>query len=165
MEEEGARGLTTALIGLLGVVLGAAISSGFTYLVQKASDKRRFRHEHESRLREERREAYTAFMVACDRLHGGHRSVEALAEFRRTTAVVWLVSSSTTVRDSVHKLGNFLLQRDSQEEEANSREIDAAYGALLREFLAVAQRDLAIVPAEPGSRTSDDRPGDNFIAP
>ncbi len=150
--------MTTALIGLAGVVLGAVVSQGITYLVQKASDKRRFRHEYETWLRKERREAYTAFMAACDRLHGGgdqpyegDGSLEARTEFRRRFALVRLASSSATVRDLAYELGKFVLVREPQMEEGGGspREIDRAYGALLDKFLTAAQRDLGIVLKEP----------------
>jgi len=144
--------MTTALIGLLGGVLGASITGVLTYFLQRAADERRFKHENDARLREERREAHTGFMAACDRLHRGDYSPEAMAEFRRTRAVVLLVSSSTDVQKSAQKLSNFLLVRQPQEEqrgngEENRRKIDAAYGAVLKGFIEIVQQDLGIDPA------------------
>jgi hypothetical protein len=42
------RNLAAVLIGLLRVVLGAVVRRDIIYLVQKASDERRFRHETRS---------------------------------------------------------------------------------------------------------------------
>ena len=159
--EEGVRGMTTALIGLLGGVLGASITGVLTYFLQRAADEGRFKHENDVRLREERREAYGAYVAACDRLHEGDDSKEARAQFRKAFAIVWLVSPSTTIRDSAHELSNFVLVRqprlELREGEANRRKIDADYGSRMRVFLEVAQRDLGIAPTEAGSLAAEGR--------
>jgi hypothetical protein len=114
----------------------------------------------QSRLRQERLEAYTKFMRACDRLHEGDRSAEARAAFRQSVAVVGLVSPSTAIRDAVQELSNFLLVREPEDEQRwrgieHRRKIDASYGKRLRRLLEVAQRDVGIDPAESGSLAAD----------
>ena len=79
-------------------------------------DRRRLKHEREMRLRDERREAYLAFMAVCDRLHGGDHSPEAKAELRKIVAVVELVSLSEEVQDSVRVLTNHLIIRTARGE-------------------------------------------------
>jgi hypothetical protein len=64
-------------------------------------DRRRLKHEREMRLRDERREAYMAYMAVCDRIHGGNHSPEAKAELRKIVEVVGLVPLSKEVQDSV----------------------------------------------------------------
>jgi hypothetical protein len=57
----------------------------------------RLEHERETNLRDERWEAYLAYMAVCDRLHGGDHSPEARAELRKIVEVVELVSLSREV--------------------------------------------------------------------
>jgi hypothetical protein len=111
-------------------------------------DRRRLKHEREMRLRDERREAYLAFMAVCDRLHGGDHSPEAKAELRKIVAVVELVSLSEEVQDSVRVLNNHLIIRTEkgETEEVSPRD-ESAYRALLGKFRKAVQRDLGITPA------------------
>jgi hypothetical protein len=142
--------MLTTLVTLLGAVVGAAITAVATYRAQKDSDRRSFRHEHEATLRNERREAYITFMAACDRLHDGDLPDEARAEFRKTFAGVYLVSSSMSLRESALKLGNFLLVHEPQvdADTTSRRSVDASYGSTLQEFMDIAQRDIGIVPVD-----------------
>jgi hypothetical protein len=108
----------------------------------------RLEHERWRRMRDERREAYLAFMAVCDRLHGGDHSPEARAELRKILAVVELVSLSDEVKDSVRVLTNHLLIRVMRgETETVSSRDEAAYRALLGKFRKAVQRDLGITPA------------------
>jgi hypothetical protein len=147
------------MLGLAGPVVALVVALA-AIVAEAVRERDRQRHELAVKHRDERREAYTAFMAACDLLHGGgdqfyegDRSPEAKAGFRKTFALVRLASSSTAVRDSAHELGNFLLVREPQMEAegSNPRGVDATYGALLDKFLTAAHRDLDIPPAEPGS--------------
>lgn len=61
------QGLTIALIGLLGVGLGAAISAVVPYILQRAADKRRWQREDQRFYHPERVEAYKAFARAVTR--------------------------------------------------------------------------------------------------
>ena len=111
-------------------------------------DRRRLKHEREMRLRDERREAYMAYMAVCDRIHGGDHSPEAKAELRKIVEVVELVSLSKEVQDSVRVLTNHLIIRTERgETEAVSLRDESAYRALLGKFKKAVQRDLGITPA------------------
>jgi hypothetical protein len=111
-------------------------------------DRRRLKHEREMRLRDERREAYMAYMAVCDRIHGGDHSPEAKAELRKVVAVIELVSLSKEVQDSVRILTNHLILRtESGETEAVSLQDESAYTALFGNFRKAVQRDLGITPA------------------
>ena len=111
-------------------------------------DRRRLKHERETRLWDERLEAYMAYMAVCDRIHGGDHSPEAKAELRKVVAVVELVSLSKEVQDSVRVLTNHLILRtESGETEAVSLRDESAYTALLGKFKKAIQRDLGITPA------------------
>jgi hypothetical protein len=147
------------LLGLAGPIAAvAALVVGWLRERSRQDHERKLQKaeledRRQSQRREERHKAYTAFMAACDRLHEGDYSSEAMAEFRKTRALVWLVSSSTNVQDSAQELSNFVLVRQPQEEarregEANRRKVEAGYGAVLRKLLNAAQRDLGIDPAE-----------------
>ena len=146
--------MTTTLLWLLfvvllGVVLGTVVSKVITYLVRKAADERRFRHERETEARERRREAYTAYLAACDRVY--YEPTEAsVSEFRRAFAGVGLVSSSVAVQNTANELRKFILDQRPQMGEGNSGDRDRTYGTLLRSFLNAAQRDLGVVPLELG---------------
>ena len=114
------------------------------------------------RLRDERREAYLAFMDVCDQLHGGDHSPEAKADLRKIVEVVELVSLSKEVQDSVRVLTNHLILRTERgETEAVSLRDESAYTALLGNFRKAIQRDLGITPAamqEPGEDGEDQEP-------
>ena len=115
-----------------------------------AADRReavRLEHERWLRMRDERREAYIAYMTVCDRLHGGDHSPEARAELRKTVALVELVATSEEVKDSVRLLTNHLIIRTERgETEAVSTRDEAAYRALLGRFRRAIQQDLGITP-------------------
>jgi hypothetical protein len=131
------------LLGLSGPVVAAVAIF--------ATDRReaiRLEHERWRRMRDERREAYLAYMAVCDRLHGGDHSPEAKAELRKIVEVVELVSLSKEVQDSVRELTNHLLIRTGKgETETVSRQDESAYRALLGKFKKAIQRDLGITPA------------------
>jgi hypothetical protein len=102
----------------------------------------------QSRLRDERLEAYLAYMAVCDRVHGGDHSQEARAELRKIVEVVELVSLSKEVQDSVRVLTNHLIIRTAKgETETVSLRDESAYRALLGRFKKAIQRDLGITPA------------------
>jgi hypothetical protein len=131
------------LLGLSGPIVAAVAIF--------ATDRReaiRLEHERWRRMRDERREAYLAYMAVCDRLHGGDHSPEAKAELRKIVEVVELVSLSKEVQDSVRELTNHLLIRTGKgETETVSRQDESAYRALLGKFKKAIQRDLGITPA------------------
>jgi hypothetical protein len=131
------------LLGLSGPVVAAV-----AILATNRREAMRLEHERWSRMRDERREAYLAFMAVCDRLHGGDHSPEARAELRKILAVVELVSLSEEVQDSVRVLTNHLIIRTERgETETVSSRDEAAYRALLGKFKKAVQRDLGITPA------------------
>jgi hypothetical protein len=131
------------LLGLSGPVVAAV-----AILATNRREAMRLEHERWSRMRDERREAYIAFMAVCDRLHGGNHSPEARAELRKILAVVELVSLSEEVKDSVRVLTNHLLIRVKRgETEAVSLRDETAYTVLLGKFRQAVQRDLGITPA------------------
>jgi len=108
----------------------------------------RLEHERWLRLRDERREAYLAYMAVCDRLHGGDHSPEARAELRKIVEVVELVSLSKEVQDSVRLLTNHLIIRIQRGETgAVSLQDESAYRALLGKFKKAIKRDLGITSA------------------
>ncbi len=132
---------TVVLTLIPSVVAVAAIVAG------DLMDRRRLKHEREMRLRDERREAYMAYMAVCDRIHGGDHSPEAKAELRKIVAVVELVSLSKEVQDSVRVLTNHLILRtESGETEAVSLRDESEYKALLGKFRKAIQQDLGITP-------------------
>jgi hypothetical protein len=104
--------------------------------------------QRQTRLRDERREAYMAYMAVCDRIHGGDHSPEAKAELRKIVAAVELVSLSKEVQDSVRVLTNHLILRtESGETEAVSLRDESEYRARRGKFSKAIQRDLGITPA------------------
>jgi hypothetical protein len=131
------------LLGLSGPVVAAV-----AIVATNRREAMRLEHERWSRMRDERREAYIAFMAVCDRLHGGDQSPEARAELRKTLAVVELVSLSEEVKDSVRVLTNHLIIRDLRvDNEAISMRDEAAYRVQLKKFTKAIQRYLGITPA------------------
>jgi hypothetical protein len=156
----------TTLLDVLAVfspLLGALIAVGgviATIIVHKRQEKDRHEHERmlknaeleaarEMRLRDERREAYIAYMAVCDRLHGGDHSPEARAELRKIVEVVELVSLSKEVQDSIRELTNHLIVRTapSGETEAVSLPDESAYRARLGNFKKAIKQDLGITSA------------------
>jgi hypothetical protein len=131
------------LVGLSGSIVAAVAIF--------ATDRReamRLEYERWKTMRDERREAYLAYMAVCDRIHGGAHSPEAKAELRRVVAVVELVSLSKEVQDSVQVLTNHLIIRTGKgETETVSNQDESAYRALLGRFKKAIQRDLGITPA------------------
>ena len=131
------------LLGLSGPVVAAVAIF--------ATDRReaiRLEHERWRRMRDERREAYLAFMAVCDRLHGGDHSPKARAELRKIVAVVELVSLSEEVKDSFQALTNHLIIRvERGQTEAISLRDESVYRALLGKVRKAIQRDLGITPA------------------
>jgi hypothetical protein len=131
------------LLGLSGPIVAA--------LAILATDRReaiRLEHERWRRMRDERREAYMAYMAVCDRIHGGDHSPEAKAELRTIVEVVELVSLSKEVQDSVRVLTNHLIIRTEKgETEAVSLQDESEYRALLGKFKKAIQRDLGITSA------------------
>ncbi len=108
----------------------------------------RLEREQWTRMRDERREAYLAYMAVCDRIHGGDHSPEAKAELRKIVEVVELVSLSKEVQDSVQALTNHLIIRTEKgETETVSLRDESAYTALLGKFKKAIQRDLGITSA------------------
>ena len=149
---DGARGgpsiadSPTSLALLLG--LSGPIVAAVAILATNRREAIRLEHEQWRRMRDERREAYLAYMAVCDRLHGGDHSPEAKAELRKIVEVVELVSLSKEVQDSVRELTNHLLIRTKRgETETVSTQDEAAYRALLGKFKKAIQRDLGITPA------------------
>jgi hypothetical protein len=143
-------GLASPFVAVAALVVGWLGERGrqnHERILQKAEIENR----RQSQLREERREAYTRFMVACDRLRGGDRSEEALATFRQTSTVAWLVSSSPGMRSCVQELGSFVLQEPQRDEDPDSEESDVVYGTILKRFLEAARRNLGIDSPKPGS--------------
>ena len=116
-----------------------------------ATDRReakRLEYERWERMRDERREAYLAFMDVCDRLHSGDHSQEARVELRKIVEVVKLVALSKEVQDSVRVLNNHLIIRTERgETERVSLRDESEYRALLGQFRKAIQRDLGITPA------------------
>jgi hypothetical protein len=132
---------TVVLTLIPSVVAVAAIAAA------DLMDRRRLKHEREMRLRDERREAYLAYMAVCDRLHGGDHSPEAKAELRKIVKVVELVSLSKEVQDSRQALTNHLIIRTNKgETETVSLQDESEYRALLGKFKKAIQRDLGITP-------------------
>jgi hypothetical protein len=131
-------------------VLPGLAAAGVAALAIVATDRRereRLEHERWSRMRDERREAYMAYMAVCDRIHGGDHSPEAKAELRKIVEVVELVSLSKEVQDSVRVLTNHLILRtESGETETVSSQDESEYRALLGKFKKAIQRDLGITP-------------------
>jgi hypothetical protein len=104
--------------------------------------------QRQSRLRDERLEAYLAYMAVCDRLHGGDHSQEARAELRKIVEVVELVSLSKEIQDSRQALTNHLIIRTEKgETETVSLSDESEYRALLGTFKKAIQRDLGITSA------------------
>ena len=147
------------VLAVFSPLLGALIAVGgviATIIVHKRQEKDRQEHERmlknaeleaarEMRLRDERREAYIAYMAVCDRLHGGDHSPEARAELRKTVALVELVATSEEVQDSVRVLTNHLIIRiERGETETVSTQDEAAYRALLEGFRRAIRQDLGI---------------------
>ena len=132
---------TVVLTLIPSVVAVAAIAAA------DLMDSRRLKHEREMRLRDERREAYLAYMAVCDRIHGGDHSPEAKAELRKIVEVVELVSLSKEVQDSRQALTNHLIIRTNKgETETVSLQDESEYRALLGKFKKAIQRDLGITP-------------------
>ncbi len=131
------------LLGLSGPAVAA--------IAILASDRReavRLEHERWLRMRDERREAYMAYMAVCDRIHGGDHSPEAKAELRKIVAVVELVSLSKEVQDSVRLLTNHLIIRTGKgETETVSLRDESEYRALLERFRRAVRQDLGITAA------------------
>jgi hypothetical protein len=154
--------MTTAFIGLLSGVLGASITGVVAYFLQRSADERRFRHEKESKLREERREAYTDYLATCDRVFAG-TTEEADAEFRLKLGGVRLVSTSKPVYDAAMELARFLYsdsQEDKEDEDRNSGPRSFTYGQfygqLFTKFVDAAQRDLGIDPTRSELRSTEE---------
>jgi hypothetical protein len=104
-------------------------------------------NQRQKRLRDERLEAYIAFMAVCDRLHGGDHSQEARAELRKIVKVVELVSLSKEVQDSLQALTNHLIIRTGKgDTEKVSLQDESAYGVLHRKFTKAIQQDIGIIP-------------------
>jgi hypothetical protein len=151
------------VITALSPILGALLAVGGVLLTLRSNNRReRDRQEHErllkdaeleaarvARLRDERREAYIAYMAVCDRLHGGDHSPEARAELRKIVEVVELVSLSKEVQDSIRELTNHLIVRTapSGETEAVSLPDESAYRARLGNFKKAIKQDLGITSA------------------
>jgi hypothetical protein len=150
------------VITALSPILGALLAVGGVLLTLRSNNRReRDRQEHErllkdaeleaargARLRDERREAYLAYMAVCDRIHGGDHSPEAKAELRKIVEVVELVSLSKEVQDSRQALTNHLIIRTEKgETETVSLRDESEYGALLGKFKKAIQRDLGITSA------------------
>ena len=77
----------TALIGLLGVVVGAAISSVLTYALQKASDERMFKREDKYRDYAEQRQVYAEFLSSWRDLELRREKVGDKEEWYRGEAI------------------------------------------------------------------------------
>jgi hypothetical protein len=139
-------GSPTPLILLLGLS-GPAVAAIAIF----AADRReavRLEHERWLKMRDERREAYTAYMAVCDRIHAGDHSPEAKAELRKIVALVELVSTSEEVQNSVRRLTNHLIIRtDKGGTERVSLQDESEYKALLGKFRKAIQEDLGITPA------------------
>jgi hypothetical protein len=140
-------GLASPFVALVALVVGwlrERSRQGHERKLQKAELESR----QQSQLRQERLEAYTAYMAVCDRLHGGDHSQEARAELRKTVALVELVSTSEEVKDSFQALTNHLIIRTEKgETEAVSTQDEAAYRARHGRFTKAIQQDLGITPA------------------
>jgi hypothetical protein len=134
----------------LGLLLGLSgpIVAAVAILATNRREAIRLEHEQWRRMRDERREAYLAFMAVCDQLHGGDHSPEARAELRKIVEVVEVVSLSKEVQESVRLLDNHLIIRtESGETETVSTQDESAYRALLGTFKKAIQRDLGITSA------------------
>jgi hypothetical protein len=138
-------GSLTPLVLLLGLS-GPAVAAIAIF----AADRReavRLEHERWLRMRDERREAYIAYMAVCDRIHGGDHSPEAKAELRKIVALVELVATSEEVQDSVQALTNHLIIRTGRgETETVSTQDESVYRALLERFRRAIRQDLDIPP-------------------
>jgi hypothetical protein len=143
--------MTTAIIGLIGVVLGAAISSALTYFLQKAADDRRWEREAEQRRLEwhreneyrdyhERRQAYSEFMASTDRLFAGDGSLEAFKQYRVCEAAVRLIATA-----EVEKAADVLGYR-ARGAASGAPVGNAEYGGALQDFLRAAREDLGKPP-------------------
>jgi hypothetical protein len=140
-------GLASPFVALVALVVGwlrERSRQGHERKLQKAELEDR----RQTRLRDERREAYLAYMAVCDRIHGGDHSPEAKAELRKIVAVLELVSLSKEAQDSVQALSNHLIIRTGKgETETVSNQDESKYRALLGRFTKAIQEDLGITPA------------------
>jgi hypothetical protein len=151
-------GALIAVSGVIGTIIFSNIRERTRQEHERQLAKDRQKHERllkdaelddarKARHRDERREAYIAYMSVCDRLHGGDHSQEARVQLRRTVALVELASTSEAVKDSVRELTNHLLIRvERGETEAVSTRDEAAYRVLLGRFTKAMQEDLGITP-------------------
>jgi hypothetical protein len=131
------------LVGLSGSIVAVA-----AIVATNRREAIRLEHEWWRRMRDERREAYLAYMAVCDRLHGGDHSPEAKAELRKIVEVVEVVSLSKEVQDSVQALTTHLIIRTGKgETETVSKQDESAYRALLGKFKKAIKRDLGITSA------------------
>ena len=88
----------TALIGLLGVMVGAAISSVLTYVLQKASDERMFKREDKYRDYAEQRQVYAEFLSSWRDLELRREKVGDKEEWYRGEAIQKLEMSLAVIR-------------------------------------------------------------------
>jgi hypothetical protein len=75
--------MTTAVIGLVGVIIGAILTALMNFYLQRAADQHRWEIDERSRLRQDRYQAYTKFIKATQVLAPGeHMSGMSPEELR-----------------------------------------------------------------------------------
>ena len=157
--------LTPAIIGLVGVVIGAGISTGIAYLLavrKEASDTRNWRRDHALEAYTDvlktcatiRSEAAAAYIAECDteeHTKHAHLIYEAVTELHSIVDRV-LILSPKEMYDDVRTLVSYFSREFGAKlincPKVSSTEWDeiqgAQYSEVFRDFIAAARNDLGI---------------------